>query len=284
VPRGGWIAAQVVGPSSRYVTDSYAFAHTSPVYVVRDGRPNRSAEDARFLAESVDAAWSRVENGPWRSEHERDRFRAEIDRARGVYERIALDSLFLDPTHPEWSRVAPPVWRARFETTRGEFEVEVTRANAPIGVDRFFNLVRLGYYDDTRFHRVSDGYIVQHGIHGDPAVNAVWNAATIGDDPPFGSNMRGTFAFAAAPRSNGRSTQIFFNLGDNSRNDADGFAVFGKVVEGLDVLDRIYSGYGENSGSGVRQGRQGPLLEGGNVYMDREFPQLDWLIRALISG
>ena len=283
VPEGGWVAAQVVGPSSRYITDSYAFAHTSPVYVVRDGRPWRSAADAEFLGEAVDAAWSRVERGPWRSDAEREAFRAEIDRARGVYERIANDTLLLHPEHPEWSRSSPPLWRAVFETTQGAFEVEVTRANAPIGVDRFYDLIRLGYYDDTRFHRVSEGYIVQHGINGDPAVNAAWADAFIPDDPPFGTNVRGTFAFAAAPNSDNRTTQIFFNLGDNSRNDSDGFAVFGQVVEGMDVLDRIYSGYGEESGSGVRQGRQGPLRDGGNAFMDQEYPNLDWLIRARLG-
>ncbi|MDT8369124.1 MAG: CehA/McbA family metallohydrolase [Longimicrobiales bacterium] len=282
LPEGGWVAARVVGPSSRYITDSYAFAHTSPVYIVRDGLPHRSAEDARFLAEAVDAAWARVEGGPWRSDAERARFRAEIERARGVYERIALDSLFLHPEHPEWSRRSPSVWRARFETTEGDFEVEVTREHAPIGADRFYNLVRLGYYDDTRFHRVNEGYIAQLGIHGDPAVNAAWEEAFIADDPPHGTNTRGTFAFAHAPIPGNRTTQIFFNLGDNSRNDRDGFAVFGRVVEGIEVLDRLYAGYGERSGSGVRQGRQGPLREGGNAFMDREFPALDRVIRARV--
>lgn len=282
LPDGGWIAARVSGPSSRYVTDSYAFAHTSPVWVVRDGLPHRSAEAAAFLADAVDAAWARVERGPWRSDAERERFRSEIERARGIYQRIGADSLLLHPEHPEWSRRSPPVWRARFETTEGEFEVEVTREHAPVGADRFYNLVRLGYYDDTRFHRVVDDYIVQFGINGDPAVNAAWEEAFIPDDPPHGTNVRGTFAFAHAPVPDNRSTQIFFNLSDNSRNDRDGFAVFGRVVEGMEVLDRLHAGYGEESGSGVRQGRQGPLREGGNAWMDLAFPELDRLIRARI--
>lgn len=193
-------------------------------------------------------------------------------------------ALLLDPSHSEWTRPSPVVWQARFETTQGDFVVEVTREQAPIGVDRFYNLVRLGYYDDTRFHRVSEGYIVQFGIHGDPRVNAAWGDRPIPDDPPRGSNVRGTVAFAMTPEPGTRNTQIYINLGDNTRNDAEPFAIFGHVVEGMDVLDRLYSGYGERSGGGMRQGRQGPLLEGGNEYLDREFPRLDRLLRARIVG
>ncbi|HSR40817.1 MAG TPA: CehA/McbA family metallohydrolase, partial [Longimicrobiales bacterium] len=296
LPRGGWVAARVVGPPSRYVTDSYAFAHTSPVYVLRGAVPFRSAEDARFLAAAVDATRGRVEDADWRSDEERVRFEAALGEARGVYERIArdatdaetggpdagTDAILLDPDDPEWTRPSPPVWRALLETTEGDVVVEVRRELGPVGADRFYNLVRLGYYDDTRFHRVSDGYIVQFGIHGDPAVNEAWAERRIPDDPPEGTNVRGTFAFAADPGPDRRNTQIFFNLGDNSRNDGEGFAVFGRVVRGMGVLDRLYAGYGEDSGSGIRQGRQGPLLEGGNAYMDREFPELDRLLRARI--
>lgn len=196
--------------------------------------------------------------------------------------RSARSALLLEPSDPQWSRPSPPVWRARFETTKGDFVVEVTRSAAPIGADRFYNLVRLGYYDDTRFHRVSEGYIVQFGIHGDPRVNAAWRDRQIPDDPPHGSNVRGTLAFAMTPEPGTRNTQVYVNLGDNTRNDAEPFAIFGRVVEGMDVLDRLYAGYGEESGSGMRQGRQGPLLEGGNAYMDREFPLLDRLLRATI--
>jgi homoserine O-acetyltransferase len=194
----------------------------------------------------------------------------------------ARADLLLDPSHPEWTRASPPVWRARFETSKGDFIVEAVREHAPIGVDRFYNLVRLGYYDDTRFHRVSEGYIVQFGLHGDPLVNAAWLHRQIPDDPAHGSNVRATLAFAMSPEPNTRNTQIYINLGDNTRNDAEPFALFGRVVEGMDVLDRIHSGYGEESGSGVRQGRQGPIVEGGNAYLDQNFPLLDRLIRATL--
>lgn len=188
--------------------------------------------------------------------------------------------LLLNPSNPEWTREAPPVWQALFETSKGDFVVEVERELAPIGVGRFYNLIRLGYYDDTRFHRVSPGYIVQFGLHGDSEVNAAWKDQQIPDDPGQGSNVRGTLAFAKVPEPNTRNTQIYINLGDNTRNDVEPFAIFGRVVAGMDVLDRIYSGYGEESGSGMRQGRQGPIIEGGNEYLDREFPLLDRLIRA----
>lgn len=190
--------------------------------------------------------------------------------------------LLLDPLNPEWTQEAPPMWQARFETSQGDFIVEVEREAAPVGVDRFYNLIRLGYYDDTRFHRVSQGYIVQFGLHGDPAVNAAWLNQQMEDDPAGGSNVRGTFAFAMSPEPRTRNTQIYINLDDNTRNDREPFSLFGRVMEGMDVLDQIYSGYGEDSGSGVRHGRQGPIIEGGNEYLDRDFPLLDRLVRASI--
>lgn len=187
--------------------------------------------------------------------------------------------LLLDPANPEWTLPAPPVSHLRFQTTRGDFVVAVVRDWAPHAADRFFNLVRLGYFDDTRFHRVSRGYIVQWGLHGDPAVTAAWRGRELPDDPQRFSNVRGTVAFAmTGPET--RNTQVFINLGDNLRNDREPFAVFGTVVQGMDVVDRLFSGYGEDSGSGMRQGRQGPIEEGGNAYLDRAFPRLDRIVRA----
>ncbi len=191
-------------------------------------------------------------------------------------------SVLLDASHSEWSRPSPPVWHARFETSKGDFITAVVREHGPHGADRFYNLVRLGYYDDTRFHRVNPNYIVQWGLHGDPAVNAVWQAHPIPDDPKYGSNVRGSFAFAHAPVPENRTTQIYINIGDNTRNDGEPFAIFGQVVEGMDVVDQLYSGYGESSGSGVRQGRQGDIIERGNAYLDQEWPLLDSTIRARV--
>jgi cyclophilin family peptidyl-prolyl cis-trans isomerase len=195
----------------------------------------------------------------------------------------AQRALLLRPGHPEWSAPSPPVWRARFETSQGSFLVEAERERAPRGSDRFYNLIRLGYYDDTRFHRVREGYIVQFGLHGDPDVNRAWLDAHIADDPPAGPNARGTLAFAMTPEPHTRNTQVFINLADNPQLDEEPFSVFGRVIEGMEVLDRLYAGYGEESGSGVRQGRQGPIVEGGNAYLDREFPRLDRIHRVRIE-
>jgi homoserine O-acetyltransferase len=190
-------------------------------------------------------------------------------------------SLWLDPNHAEWSRPAPPLSQLVFETTKGTFVLELIRANGPIGADRLYNLARLGYYDDTRFHRVNPNYIAQFGLHGDSAVNAMWGERYIPDDPPRSTNRRGTFAFAQKG-PNTRSTQVYINLADNARNDAEPFTVLGTVVQGMSVVDSLYSGYGENSGSGMRQGRQGPLANGGNAYVDREFPRLDRIRRVIV--
>ncbi|HEY9230311.1 MAG TPA: peptidylprolyl isomerase [Gemmatimonadaceae bacterium] len=194
------------------------------------------------------------------------------------------DALLLDPSNAEWRKPAPPVSHLRFETTKGVFVVELVRDWGPIGADRLYNLARLGYYDDTRFHRVNKNYIAQFGLHGNPAVNAAWKEAYIKDDPPRSTNTRGTFAFAVnTAKPNTRITQIYFNLADNSRNNGEPFTILGKVIEGMSVLDSLYSGYGENSGSGVRQGRQGPLAQGGNAFMDREYPLLDRVRRVTVT-
>jgi homoserine O-acetyltransferase/O-succinyltransferase len=195
------------------------------------------------------------------------------------------ERLLLDPANAEWTRAAPAVSRLRFETTKGAFVLELHRAWGPIGADRLYNLARLGYYDDTRFHRVNKGYIAQFGLHGDPRVNAAWKDRYLVDDPPRSLNTRGAFAFSykGPGHPNTRNTQIYINLADNTRNDAEPFTVLGQVVEGMAVLDSLYSGYGENSGSGVRQGRQGPLETGGNAFVDREYPLLDRILRVTVA-
>jgi homoserine O-acetyltransferase len=194
---------------------------------------------------------------------------------------IDRKALLLDPANAEWRQPAPPISLIRFETTKGVFVLRLVREWGPIGADRVFNLARLGYYDDARFHRVNKNYIAQFGLHGDPAVNAAWKEQYIKDDPPRSKNDRGTFAFAMkAP--NTRNTQIYINLADNTRNNAEAFTILGTVAQGMDVIDSLYSGYGESSGSGMRQGRQGPLESGGNAYMDREFPLLDRIRRVTV--
>ncbi|MEY4955780.1 MAG: hypothetical protein RL409_37 [Gemmatimonadota bacterium] len=198
----------------------------------------------------------------------------------------ATRALLLDPANAEFTRPAPLVSRLRFETSKGVFVLELHRDWAPIGADRLYNLARLGYFTDTRFHRVRAAYIAQWGLHGDSAVNAAWKGRYLRDDPPRSRNTRGTFAFSyeGPGRESTRNTQIYVNLADNSKNDTEPFTVLGTVVEGMAVLDSLYSGYGEDAGSGVRQGKQGPLERGGNAYMDREFPKLDRIFRVVISA
>lgn len=186
-----------------------------------------------------------------------------------------------DPRNKIWTRPAPEIYRAKIETDKGAFTLEVTRALAPLGADRFYHLVESGFYDDSRFYRVIAGRFAQFGIAGDPRIARIWRSESFPDDPVRASNTRGTFAFAMTG-PNARTTQIYINVSDQPRQDADGFAPFGKVVEGMQVVDRLYSGYAETSGGGMRGGKQGKLFEEGNAYLDREFPLLDKLQHARI--
>ncbi|MEZ5418811.1 MAG: peptidylprolyl isomerase [Vicinamibacterales bacterium] len=185
---------------------------------------------------------------------------------------------------PAVDRRAPEAFRVRLDTTRGPIVVACTRAWAPHGVDRFYTLVTAGYYDDSAFFRVVRGKWAQFGIGGTPAVAEAWRTRTIPDDPFVGqSNVKGTVAFAfAAP--NGRTTQVFFNLADNSAaHDTEPFVVFGTVVEGLDVMDALYDGYGESALGGIRAGKQAPLFQQGNAYLRTRFPKLDYVRRATVE-
>ena len=186
-----------------------------------------------------------------------------------------------NPRHEFWAGRAPGVFPVRFETTRGGFTIEAHRDWAPCGADRFYNLARAGFFDDSRFYRVVPGYIAQFGIAGEPEVARVWRDERIADDAPRQSNRRGTVAYAMTGPG-ARTTQIYINLKDNTQLDAQGFAPFGVVSQGWDVVERLYGGYGETSGGGMRAGRQGPLFEGGNAYLDREFPKLDRLRKAQV--
>jgi cyclophilin family peptidyl-prolyl cis-trans isomerase len=199
--------------------------------------------------------------------------------ALGILAAGAMLPLAAAPVAP-----APEVFRARFETSQGSFVVEARRAWAPRGVDRFFALVAAGFFDDSRFFRVVPGYIAQFGIPGNPAVTALWSGRTIPDDPVRESNRRGSVAYAMTGPDT-RATQLYVNLADNSRLDSQGFAPIGRVVAGMDVVDRLYGGYGETAGGGMRGGRQGKILAGGNTHLDAEFPKLDRLLRArLLDG
>jgi len=189
-------------------------------------------------------------------------------------------SRLLTPDAPDFDRRAPDRALVRLETNKGDIVLEVTRAWAPHGADRFISLVRGGYYDDTRFFRVIKDRWAQFGINGDPAIAKAWRTRTFPDDPFRQSNVRGTIAFAFAV-PNGRTTQVFINSRDNSpTHDKEPFVPFGHVIEGLDVLDTLNSEYGESSGGGIRAGKQDPFFDGGNAWLQREFPRLDYITRA----
>jgi peptidyl-prolyl cis-trans isomerase A (cyclophilin A) len=176
---------------------------------------------------------------------------------------------------------APAVFKAKFDTSKGAFVIEVHRDWAPNGADRFYNLVKNGFFDDARFFRVVSGFMVQFGISGDPKVSAVWQDANIKDDPTKQSNQRGFVTFATAG-PNTRTTQVFINFADNAGLDDRGFAPFGQVISGMDVVDALYSGYGEGapSGEGPAQGR---VQKQGNAYLAKEFPKLDLIRKATIE-
>ena len=179
-------------------------------------------------------------------------------------------------------QLAPWNFRVRVDTSKGQIVVEVHRDWAPHGAERFHELVSARYFDDNRFFRVHAGQWAQFGINGDPEVATRWRTRTIPDDPPKQSNVRGTVTFAFA-EPNGRTTQVYIALKDLSDpQDAQGFVPFGRVIEGMDTADALNSEYGETSGGGIRAGKQQPLFDGGNAYLDREFPRLDRLLHAVV--
>jgi peptidyl-prolyl cis-trans isomerase A (cyclophilin A) len=185
---------------------------------------------------------------------------------------------FTDPS--KLTAQAPETFKAQFDTTKGKFTVEVTRSLSPNGADRFYNMVRSGYFKDIAFFRVIPGFMCQFGIHGDPAVSAAWRQASIQDEPVKAGNQRGAITFAKGG-PNSRTTQLFINFGDNSRLDAMGFPSFGKVVEGMDVVDSINGEYGEGAPNG-RGPEQGRIQMEGNAYLKRDFPNLDYIKSATL--
>jgi len=177
---------------------------------------------------------------------------------------------------------APDVYDVRFKTTKGDFVVEVTRAWAPLAADRFYNLVKHGFFTNASFFRVVPGFVVQFGISADPKVNAVWDTATIKDDPVRGSNKAGFVTFAMGG-PNTRTTQVFINLRDNGSSlDGMGFAPFGQVTSGMDIVQKLYSGYGDLPEMGGRGPSEGALSKGGKAYTDKNFPMLDTIETATV--
>jgi peptidyl-prolyl cis-trans isomerase A (cyclophilin A) len=176
---------------------------------------------------------------------------------------------------------APASYKVRFDTSKGVFEVQVNRAWAPQGADRFYNLVKNGFYDNVRFFRVISGFMVQFGINGTPAVMAAWRDAQIPDDPVTQSNKRGMITFATSG-PNSRTTQVFINFADNSRLDGTGFAPFGQIVSGMNVVDALNAEYGEGAPRG-RGPDQGRMQQEGNAYLAKDFAKLDYVKKATIA-
>ena len=173
---------------------------------------------------------------------------------------------------------APDKYKAKFDTSAGVIVIEVTRAWAPLGADRFYNLVKNGFYDDVRFFRVLGGFMAQFGMNGDPTIQGPWSKTNFPDDPVKESNKRGYVTFAKTSAPNSRSTQVFINFGDNSQLDKDGFAPFGRVTEGMNVVDKLYSGYGSNNVPD-----QGRIMTEGNAYLLKSYPKLDYIKKATIE-
>jgi peptidyl-prolyl cis-trans isomerase A (cyclophilin A) len=181
--------------------------------------------------------------------------------------------------HPaKLTATAPAVYDITFHTTKGTFVVKVQRALAPKGADRLYNLAKNGFFTDVKFFRVVPGFVVQFGISPDPKVSAAWRTATITDDPVKAHNTRGTVTFASAG-PNTRTTQLFINLANNTSLDTSGFAPVGSVTKGMDVVDTLYSGYGE-----APSAQQGPITLRGNAFLDRHYPKLDEITSATVSS
>ena len=180
-------------------------------------------------------------------------------------------------TPAKLKEVAPATYRVDFDTSAGPFVIEVTRAWAPKGADRFYNLVKNGYFNDTRFFRVVRNFMVQFGIHGDPKLNEVWRETNITDDPVTQSNKRGYITFATSG-PNSRTTQVFINFRDNAGLDPQGFAPFGQVVSGMEVVDKLNGEYGEAPSQMQQQ-----IQSGGNAFLAKSFPRLDYIKKATIE-
>jgi len=193
-----------------------------------------------------------------------------------VLATIFATSALAQPAEP-----APASYKVKFDTSKGAFVVQVTRAWAPQGADRFYNLVKSGFFDSVRFFRVVSGFMVQFGINGDPATMARWRDAPINDDPVTQSNKRGYITFATAG-PNTRTTQVFINFVDNGNLDSMGFAPFGRVVSGIEVVDALNAEYGEGAPRG-RGPDQGRLQREGNAYLAKEFPRMDFVKKATIE-
>jgi len=200
-----------------------------------------------------------------------------VSTPKGNAQDLEVTAL-MDPTGEQATQTAPDEFKVRFETSAGTFVIDVTRDWSPRGADRFYSLIRIGFYDDQRFFRVIPNFVVQWGMSGDPEVSAAWQTARIKDDPVKESNVPGTITFAKTGAPNSRTTQLFINLGDNSASlDGQGFAPFGRVVEGMEVVGSFNAEYGSTPSN-----NQPTIAERGNEFLNKNFPNLDYIVTAKI--
>ncbi len=197
--------------------------------------------------------------------------------ASAAAEAKKVNDVLMNRDSPEMKKQGPDKYKARFETAKGAFVIEVERKLSPRGADRFYNLVNNGYYDGVKFFRVSPGFVVQWGMHGDPAINAIWSDANIMDDPVATSNVKGSITFAKPSQPNARSTQVFINFKDNAFLDKMGFPPFGYVIEGMEVVEALNGEYGE-----APTPKQGEIAARGNAFLNEAFPNLDTILSAKI--
>lgn len=190
-------------------------------------------------------------------------------------------AILLDPTRAFWSTHAPATVTADIETSRGTITIELTRDWAPAGVDRFYNLARAGYFDDSRFFRVLSGFVAQFGIAGDPAIATVWSRRHIPADSVREHNVRGALTFAQFKPTD-RTTNVFINLRDNPELDSLGFAPIGRVVQGMDVVDSLYAGYGEFPAAAAPLGNPTRLYGESNKFLDEAYPKLDRIVKITV--
>lgn len=187
----------------------------------------------------------------------------------------------LQPDQAELNQKSPDKYQIKFETTKGDIVIEVYRDWSPKGADRLYYLTKYGFFNDVRFFRVIEGFMAQFGYHGNPEISKIWTNMTFADDPSNQSNLRGYVTFAKRGDPNSRSTNLFINLVDNAYLDNSGFTPLGKVIEGMNVVDQLYSGYGEGAPRG-RGPDQGRIMAEGNEYLNKHFPKLDYIKKAEI--
>ena len=192
-------------------------------------------------------------------------------------------TLLTQPNMDEVNQPAPESFQVEFETSKGIFVIEAHRSWSPHGVDRFYYLIKSGFYHDMGLYRVVANFMVQFGVHGDPEISSIWSALTFSDDSVKQQNLRGYLSYAKASMPNSRTTQLFINFRDNSSLDEHGFSPIGKVIQGMEVVDQLFSGYGDLQAFGGNAPDPGRIQREGNSFLKSNYPELDYIIKTKIK-